>query len=173
TPILNNATGQTYTLTANDVGSTIEGQETATNTGGPSTPASSTPTALVAAPPVPVNTALPTITGSAVQGQTLTETPGSWSNSPTGVSDQWQDCDSTGTICTPIKGASGPTYTLTANDVGSTIQVQETAANTGGPSTPASSTPTAVVTPPPVPVNTALPTITGSAVQGQTLTETH
>src|ERR1019366_4099083 len=157
TPILNNATGQTYTLTANDVGSTIEVQETATNTGGPSTPASSTPTALVTPPPVPVNTAVPTITGNAVEGQTLTETHGSWSNSPTGVSDQWQDCDSTGTICTAILGASGPTYTLTAKDIGSTIEVQETATNSFGPGTAANSTPTALVAAPPVPVNSALP----------------
>ena len=77
---------------------------------------------MVAPPPVPVNTGLPTVTGNAVQGQKLTLTPGAWSNSPTGVSDQWQDCDSTGTICTSILGATGPTYTLTSKDLGSTIE---------------------------------------------------
>ena len=173
TPIVNNATGPTYTLTAADVGYAIEVQETAINTGGPSTtPASSTPTALVTPPPVPVNTGLPTVTGNAVQGQKLTLTLGSWSNSPTGVSDQWQDCDSTGTICTSILGATGPTYTPTSKDLGSTIEVQETATNSFGPGAAANSTPTAVVAPPPVPVNTGLPTVTGNAIQGQTLTLT-
>ena len=172
TPITS-ATGQTYTLTANDVGSTIEVQETATNIGGPGTPANSTPTALVTAPPVPVNSSAPTITGNAVQGQTLTETHGSWSNSPTGYTIKWQDCDSTGTTCTPILNASGQTYTLTSNDVGSTIVAQETATNIGGPSTPANSTPTALVTAPPVPpAITAISPASGPTAGGTTVTIT-
>ena len=176
TPIVNNATGPTYTLTAADVGYAIEVQETAINTGGPSTtPASSTPTALVTPPPVPVNSGAPTVTGTAIQGQTLTENHGTWSNNPTSYTYHWQDCNSTGTTCTPIvNNATGPTYTLTAADVGYAIEVQETAINTGGPSTtPASSTPTALVTAPAVaPAITAISPASGPAAGGTTVTIT-
>ena len=43
--------------------------------------------------PPPVNSAAPTITGTAQQGQTLTEAHGTWTNSPTGFTYQWQQCD--------------------------------------------------------------------------------
>ena len=87
----------------------------------------------------------PTISGSANRGQTLTESHGSWSNSPTGYSYQWQDCDSAANNCSPIAGATGQTYKLTATDVGHTLRVQETASNASGAGTPATSTATAAV----------------------------
>ncbi len=147
-PITNNATSQTYTLTTNDVGHTIKVQETASNAGGPGTPALSTATAVIT-PPAPVDSSPPTITGTTTQGQTLTEAHGTWSNSPTSYTYHWQDCDNTGNNCSPItNNATSQTYTLTTNDVGHTIKVQETASNAGGPGTPALSTATAVVNPP-------------------------
>ena len=173
-PIVPAATGQTYTLTSTDVGHTISVIETATNIGGPGTGTPATPTALISAPPVPVNSAPPTISGTPVQGQTLTESHGTWSNSPTSYSYQWQTCDSTGTTCAPITpAATGQTYTLTSTDVGHTISVIETATNIGGPGTGTPATPTALISAPPVPVNSAPPTISGTPVQGQTLTESH
>jgi 5-hydroxyisourate hydrolase-like protein (transthyretin family) len=99
-------------------------------------------------PPSPVKTVPPSISGNAVQGQTLTEAHGSWTNYPTSYSYQWQDCDSAGNNCSVIVGATGPTYTLSASDVGHTIRVQETASNSAGPSAPATSEPTALVTAP-------------------------
>ena len=39
------------------------------------------------------------LSGTPTQGQLLTESHGSWSNSPTGYSYQWQDCDSAGNNC--------------------------------------------------------------------------
>ena len=129
----------------------------ATNIGGPGTGTPATPTALISAPPVPVNSAPPTISGTPVQGQTLTESHGTWSNSPTSYSYQWQTCDSTGTTCAPITpAATGQTYTLTSTDVGHTITVVETATNIGGPGTGTPATPTALISAPAVP-----PTITG------------
>ncbi len=174
------AINQTYLLTATDVGHTIVVQETATNATGP-TVASSNATAIVAAPappppPAPANTALPTISGTTTQGQTLTEANGTWNNNPVPpFTYQWEDCNSTGTGCTAIPGAINQTYLLTATDVGHTIVVQETATNATGP-TVASSNATAIVAapaPPLAPANTALPTITGTTAQGQTLTETN
>ncbi|MGH2850432.1 MAG: hypothetical protein ACRDLP_07445, partial [Solirubrobacteraceae bacterium] len=118
--------------------------ETAHNSGGAGTAATSAATAPVS-PPVPVDVSPPAISGSAGQGQTLTETPGTWSNSPTAFSYQWQDCNSSGAQCQTIAGATGQTYTLSASDVGSTIRVLETAHNGGGAGAAATSTTTALV----------------------------
>src|SRR5205807_423783 len=116
------------------------------------------------------NTSPPTISGTAQQGQTLTEHNGTWTNSPTSFAYQWQQCDSAGADCIPITGATNQTCIPAAGDIGHTIRVQETASNAGGSSSAATTAQTAVVTPPP-PANTAPPTISGTAQQGQTLTE--
>jgi hypothetical protein len=97
----------------------------------------------------PSNTSPPTVSGTAQQGQTLTEVQGSWAYEPTSYSYQWQRCDGTGNNCTAISGATSQTYTLTASDVGHTIRVQETASNAAGPGKPATSAPTAPVASPP------------------------
>ena len=98
-----------------------------------------------APPDPPLNTAVPSISGTPSQGQTLTELHGVWSNSPTAYTHQWEDCDPSGQSCSPISGATGQTYTLTAVDVGETIRVQEVASNAGGAGQPARSAPTAMV----------------------------
>jgi hypothetical protein len=87
----------------------------------------------------------PTISGTATQEQSLTESHAAWSNKPTGYSYQWQRCDSEGDNCQNIAGAVGQTYMLTAADVGSTLHVRETATNSEGISAPQVSAPTAVV----------------------------
>lgn len=142
TPIAG-ATGQTYTLGGPDVGHTVRVLESATNAGGTSVAAPSAPTAVVV-PAAPANTAPPSISGRAVEGQTLTETHGTWTGSPTAYAYQWEDCDGSGGACSPIAGATAQTYTLTAADVGHTIRVVESATNAGGTSA-APSAPTAVV----------------------------
>ncbi len=167
------ATSLSYALQSSDVGKTVDVVVTATNSGG-STPATSAQTGTVRAaptpPPTPVNTAVPTITGTAQQGQTLTASNGSWSNSPTSYEYQWQDCSSS-TSCSNISGATGSSYALQSSDVGKTVDVVVAATNSGG-STPATSAQTGTVqaAPTPSPTNTALPTISGIAEQGQTLT---
>ena len=123
-------------------------------------------------PPVPSDLSPPSISGNASQGQTLTESHGSWSNSPTGYSYQWEDCDSNGNNCSPMAGATGQTDLLSAVDRGSTIRVVETARNSTGLGSPVASAPTAVVGPPP-PVALSPPIIAGGAGPGQILTEVH
>ena len=161
----------TYTLQAGDVGDTIEASVTATNTGGSAT-ATTNATAVVTAapPPAPVNTTAPVISGTAQQGDTLSVSNGAWSGSPNGFSYAWQDCDANGANCVPISGAGKNTYTLQAGDVGDTIEASVTATNAGGSAT-ATTNATAVVTaaPPPAPVNTTAPVISGTAQQGDTL----
>jgi YD repeat-containing protein len=119
--------------------------------------------------PGPVNTARPTISGDIGQGRTLTEHAGSWEGSPTKFSYQWLRCNSSGSNCAQISGATSQSYVVGGADGGRTIEVEETATNGNG-SNRAVSLPTSVV-PPLAPVSTAAPTIVGVAEQGQTLTE--
>ena len=98
-------------------------------------------------PPVaPVNTAVPVISGTAQQGQALTATAGTWTNSPTSFAYQWQTSANGTSGWTNLSGATASTYTIQAGDVGNFLRVQVTATNTGGPSSPASSAATAQVT---------------------------
>ena len=101
-------------------------------------------TAVVSGSP-PANTAAPTISGTAQQGETLTESDGTWTGTPPiSYTRQWRRCDAAGASCTDIAGATGTSYTLVAADVGTTIRVRVTATNSGG-SVPADSSATAVV----------------------------
>jgi hypothetical protein len=93
------------------------------------------------APPSP--SAIPTITGIAQVGQTLSEAHGSWTRSPTGYAYQWEDCS--GVICAAIAGATFQSYKLTASDLGHAIRVQEYATNAFGTSAAATSDATASV----------------------------
>ena len=97
-----------------------------------------------------MDTALPTVSGSPVEGQTLSATTGSWEGSPTSYTYQWEDCNTAGQACTNIAKATSSTYKLASTDVGHTLRVIVTATNTGG-STKASSAATATVTPAPAP----------------------
>jgi len=180
------ATNASYALVAADVGHTIRAAVTATNAGG-SAVAVSSASAVVAAPiveeeeevpAVPVNTSPPTITGTAVEGQTLKAGTGTWTGGPTGYKYQWEDCDTAGEGCVSIAGATTASHKLAASDVGETLRVSVTATNAAG-SAAATSPATEVVTAPvkeeekeevpAAPVNSSLPTISGSPVEGQTL----
>lgn len=144
------STSSTYVLTSADVGHRIVGVVTARNEAGAST-ARSNPTTVVFG--APVNTSLPTITGTPVQGQTLTATNGSWAGStPAGFGYQWTRCGASGAFptCVPIVVTSRPSYTLRPADVGHRILVQVKAFNSLGASF-VDSAQTAVVTAAPSP----------------------
>jgi hypothetical protein len=87
-------------------------------------------------PAPPVNTALPAVNGSPVEGQTLTSTTGTWTNNPTTYAHQWQRCDANGAACGNVTGATNTSYVLTNSDVGSTIAVRVTASNGSGSTPP-------------------------------------
>jgi hypothetical protein len=104
-------------------------------------------------PSPPANSSPPTISGTAEQGQTLTASPGSWTNSPSSDAYQWQRCTSS-SGCGDIGGATGQSYTAQSADVGDTLDVVVSASNAGG-SASATSAPTQTVTaaPPPPPAS--------------------
>jgi hypothetical protein len=131
------------------------------------TPVTSLPTAVVPSPPTLLTP--PTITGSPVVGQTVSETRGTWTGAPTSYAQQWLDCDAAGGGCTPIAGATAQSYVVAAGDIGHTLRVVEQASNGEGLSPVAASTPTAVITGFP-PKNTTGPTIAGHGQIGATLT---
>jgi PKD domain len=119
--------------------------------------------------PLPQNTGAPSIQGSAVEGQTLTEVGASWSNGPlSSFAYQWARCDGSGANCVAIPGATAVSYAVGSADVGATLKVSEMARNGVGWSSPAWSNPTSQVTSS-VPANVALPVVVGSDVAGQTL----
>jgi hypothetical protein len=97
-------------------------------------------------PTAPSNTSLPTVAGTAQEGQALTAAAGSWSGStPMTYAYQWRRCDASGGACSSIGGAASASYTLAAADVGQTVRVRVTASNSAG-SANAESSQTAVVT---------------------------
>ena len=102
---------------------------------------------------VPKNTSPPTITGKAVEGQTLVGHRGKWSGTVTDYNDWWLRCDKDGGSCASIGGQGDRNgYVVKNVDVGNTIRFRTEAVNADG-STRASSVPTAVIvaatTPPP------------------------
>ena len=123
----------------------------------------------------PTNTAQPTITGTPSLGQTLTAAAGTWTGDPT-FAYQWVRCPasggaSDGSDCAVIGGASTTAYVVAAGDVGSRLRVRVTGSNADGSLTVASNA-TATISGQAGPPNTALPTIVGPTVVGQTLTAT-
>jgi hypothetical protein len=99
----------------------------------------------IAAALVPISATPPTITGTAAQGQTLTATNGTWSNTPTAYAVQWQRCDTAGANCADIAAATSSTYAVTSADAGTTLRATVTASNRFG-SASATSAQTAAVT---------------------------
>ena len=115
----------------------------------------------------------PNIAGRAEEGQTLTANQGTWSGTaPITYAHQWQRCDQSGGSCADISGAVGPSHTLAAADVGSTMRVSVAATNSAGSGvTFSNSTPVIAAAPPSLvpPRNASPPTIAGPAQEGQTL----
>jgi hypothetical protein len=80
-------------------------------------------------PLAPSNISSPLVTGSAVEGQTLKVSNGSWTGLPISFSYRWQDCNASGGGCSAIAGATTAAYKLKAADVGHTVRAVVTASN--------------------------------------------
>jgi hypothetical protein len=165
---ISGATGASYKLLASEVGATLRVVVTAKNGGGP-TEATSAASAVVVG--VPINTALPAVSGSVEDGRTLKASNGTWKGTePFAYSYQWQSCNSKGESCSNISGATKASYASRLSDVGDTLRVAVTASNSVGSSTPATSSTTSVITPATPPSNTSLPSISGAMRDGVTVT---
>jgi hypothetical protein len=124
---------------------------------------------------VPDNTAEPRIAGAPSVGSTLAASQGSWSGSPTSIAYQWVRCprgggQPNGSDCATIGGATTTQYVVASADVDHRLRVRVTATNADGSRTVASNA-TALVRDPGAgrPVNVQLPSLSGTAAQGQTL----
>ena len=88
--------------------------------------------------PALISGSLPTISGTARQGDTLSAQSGSWAGGPLIYAYQWQRCDSYGLGCAAIAGAAGDSYKLAGGDVASRLRVLVSASGPGGTSQAAS-----------------------------------
>ena len=171
---IDSATASSYTLVAADAGKAIKVRVSFTDDAGNDEQLTSAGTGAVAAAPPPPNTpatGLPTITGTAQVGETLTA-------DTTGISDddglgnaafayQWLADDA------EIDSATASSYTLVAADAGKAIKVKVSFTDDAGNDEQLTSAGTgAVAAAPPLPNTpaTGLPTITGTAQVGETLT---
>jgi hypothetical protein len=124
-----------YVVTKADIGHTIRVVVTAVNADGKSDPTPSDATDVVSSKNGPNNTALPTISGDATQGQTITASAGSWSPAASSYTYQWQRCDATNLNCRNIIRPRTATYVPGPPDVGTKLRVLVTAHTANGDTT--------------------------------------
>ena len=92
----------------------------------------------------PFATGRPELAGGSTAGTRVTTTTGIWNGAPA-FAYSWQRCDASGGGCVPIGGATGPAYTPTGADVGSTLRARVTATRARR-SASSDSQPTGVIT---------------------------
>jgi hypothetical protein len=156
------ATGATYTLQPEDVRQPIRVVATGSKATYTSVSRTSASTAAVT-PATLTSTPVPTITGTATAGKTLTAVAGTWAPGPVAVTYQWYRGK------TAIAGATGPTHVLTAADYKQTLSVRTTGTRPGYYSVTQSSAATAAVAKGKL-GTVGTPTIAGTARVGDTLT---
>jgi hypothetical protein len=133
------ATANSYTVTTSQNGSTLRATVTATNPAGKTSAFSNMTSVVSPAGPgatSPVNTSLPSISGSLLVGHTIRASTGAWTGLDTnGFGYQWSRCNTNGTSCASISGATGQSYGLGQIDLGAGIRVSVTATNHKGSTT--------------------------------------
>ncbi len=156
------ATGTSYGLTPDDLGGKISVKVTGAKAGYTTLAKTSSQTVDVA-PGTLVNSAAPTITGSAKTLATLTGHDGTWAPAGTALHRQWL-ADGTA-----IAGATGATYVPVRADIGKRISFRVTGTKPGYTTLVKTSEPTAEVVASVI-SNTIAPKITGTAKVGVALT---
>jgi len=166
---ISGATSSTYTLVAADYTTDIDCVVTATNSLG-SASADSNDIANIAGT-APVITSLPTISGTIEVLQTITATLGSVTGVPTPTSTlQWQISNDGVSGWTNIVGETSTTYTIAVEDDDKYLRVVQTATNAEGSDVENSASTTQVAGS--APVISGVPTLSGTAKVGSTLTAT-
>ncbi|MFC5359329.1 beta strand repeat-containing protein, partial [Azospirillum himalayense] len=170
---ISGATSSSYTLTTSDAHKYLRVVVTANDGKGGTPTATSTYTAILNS--APVNSAAPNVTGTATVGNALTTTNGTWSDADgdgRSYSYQWYRADdSNGTNAASISGATSSSYTLTTSDAHKYLRVVVTANDGKGGTPTATSAYTAITNS--LPVNSAVPSVSGTATVGNALTTTN
>lgn len=113
----------------------------------------------------PFNTVIPAVTGTVKIGSTQTVSTGTWSNTPTAFSYQWQR-SADGISWINLSGETASTYLPTFDVANLQIRVRVSAGN----SVETATVTTAIVSGFLPPQATAIPAVTGTRTVGQTLT---
>ena len=166
------ATDSTYTLAASEEGKSIKVRVAFTDRGGYAESLTSAATATVAAAPNSPATGAPTISGTAQVGETLTaDTSGiADADGLSGATFTYQWIANDGTADTDIQDATDSSYTLVAADEGQTIKVRVSFTDDAGNGESLTSAATAAAAARPNTPATGVPTISGTAQVGETLT---
>ena len=130
------ATSSSYLIGTGHVGSRLRAIVTASNSAGKTSAFSNLTTAVLAKASAPVNSSLPVISGIPSVGQQLMASSGVWSGvAANGFSYQWSRCNSNGTACASISGATGLSYNIGQADLRFALRVTVTATNPTGSTT--------------------------------------
>jgi len=158
---IDGATSSTYVLTGADVDAVITVTITGTKSGYNPDSATSDGTSAVA--PGELASAVPTITGDARFGGTLTAVAGSWGPGAVTLSYQWFRGSSA------IAGATGSSHVVQVADVGASLRVVVKGSKTGYSTTSTEATSAVVQA---ATLTAGLPAVSGAAAVGSTLTGT-
>jgi len=161
---ISGATSSTYTLVNANSGKFIRSVVTITSSTGAGT-AYSAATRKVGSP---YNTVAPAVTGTVRVGSTQTTTNGTWSNTPTSYTYQWQT-SSNGILWTNVaESSTASTFIPTFAQANLQLRVTISAVNAVDTATVTSNVVSGFLPP----EATVIPTISGTTTVGQTLTAT-
>ena len=160
--------GQSYTLSGNDVGHAMAVRVTAT-AAGVSTVATSAFTSDVAGRALTL-TGAPTIQGTVQVAQTVRALPAVWTVPTRSEKYQWRRCDIDGTNCVDIPGAGRADLQVTVADKDHALVVHEIATSPGQSASADSAAST--VADQPLPVAAILPAVSGTPVRAANLQAT-
>ncbi|GAA3677907.1 hypothetical protein GCM10023081_15210 [Arthrobacter ginkgonis] len=158
---ITNATGAAYTAASGDLGKKLSVTVTGRMAGEPAVFDSATSAATAAVAKGTLTGAIPTISGTAKVGSTLTANAGTWTSGTT-LAYQWYRSGQ------PVSGATKSTYGLAAADAGHAITVKVTGTKSGYTTLSRTSAATAAIAK--GTLTGAVPTISGTAKVGYTLT---
>ncbi|HEY5058245.1 MAG TPA: CHRD domain-containing protein [Gaiellaceae bacterium] len=128
---LTGVTGSSFVISTSLVGTLLRATILATNAAGKTSATSNATAIVIAKLSSPVNVSRPTVSGSASVGNRLTAASGTWTGA-TNFSYQWSRCNTNGSACASINGATGQTYGVGTADRGMALRVTVTATNTAG-----------------------------------------
>lgn len=162
------ATSSFFTLTATEIGTRISVRQTETNASGSPSATSLQGGIVTALDEAPAITGVPTISGSTVQGNVLTATAATPVTGVPTPTRTWQWLRDG----VPISGATAITYTTVSADLGAAISVRQIETNSVNVATATSAETGAITSGNVAPVINGVPTIPGTAAEGDTLDAT-